>query len=57
MKDKERVESHLINMDGVMKERQSLTLRKDNKLALRAFRRIVAMNIRLLEQIRDERNK
>jgi hypothetical protein len=50
MKDNKRVESHLINMDGVMKERQSLTLRKENKLALRAFRRIVAMNNKLIEE-------
>ncbi len=50
MKDKDRVESHLVAMDAVMKERQSLTIRKDNKLALRAFRRIVARNEILLEE-------
>jgi len=50
MKDKDRVESHLVAMDAVMKERQSLTIRKDNKLALRAFRKIVARNEILLEE-------
>jgi hypothetical protein len=50
MKDKDRVESHLVAMDAVMKERQSLTIRKDNKLALRAFRKIVARNEILIEE-------
>lgn len=50
MKDKDRVESHLVAMDAVMKERQSLKIRKDNKLALRAFRKIVARNEILLEE-------
>jgi len=50
MKDKDRVESHLVAMDAVMKERQSLTIRKDNKLALRSFRKIVARNEILLEE-------
>jgi len=50
MKDKDRVESHLLAMDAVMKERQSLKIRKDNKLALRAFRKIVARNEILIEE-------
>ncbi len=50
MKDKDRVESHLVAMDAVMKERQSLKIRKDNKLALRAFRKIVARNEILIEE-------
>tara|TARA_R110000796_G_scaffold86718_2_gene187524 strand:+ start:6569 stop:6745 length:177 start_codon:yes stop_codon:yes gene_type:complete len=50
MKDKDRVQAHLVAMDAVMKERQSLTIRKDNKLALRAFKRIVARSETLLEE-------
>jgi|TARA_R110000765_G_scaffold70309_1_gene136437 hypothetical protein len=57
MKDKDRVEAHLVAMDAVMKERKSLKIRKDNKLSLRAFKRIVARSETLLEENKFLKNK
>jgi hypothetical protein len=57
MKDKDRVQAHLVALDAVMKERQSLTLRKNNKLALRAFIRIAERIERLLEENKFLRNR
>ena len=57
MKDKDRVEAHLVAMDAVMKERKSLKIRKDNKLSLRAFKRIVARSETLLEENKFLRNR
>jgi hypothetical protein len=57
MKDKDRVQAHLVAMDAVMKERESLTIRKDNKLALRAFKRITERSDRLVEENKFLRNR